>query len=71
MNRFALIGGAVAVIAGVSVVFMSRKPEPAAEVVATAPQSHASSLRKRTGPDAEKSRGRNTAQERGSSESGT
>jgi len=32
-----LIGGAVAVIAGVSVVFMSRKPEPAAEVVATAP----------------------------------
>ena len=37
MNRFALIGGAVAVIAGVSVVFMSRKPETAAEVVATAP----------------------------------
>ena len=29
MNRFALIGGAVAIIAGVSVVFMSRKPEPA------------------------------------------
>ena len=37
MNRFALIGGAVAVIAGVSVVFMARKPEPATEVVATAP----------------------------------
>lgn len=36
MNRFALIGGAVAIIAGVSVVFMSRKPEPA-EVAATAP----------------------------------
>ena len=37
MNRFALIGGAVAVIAGVSVVFMARKPGPADEVVATAP----------------------------------
>jgi hypothetical protein len=37
MNRFVLIGGAVAVIAGVGVVFMSRKPEPAAEVVATEP----------------------------------
>ncbi|HEX8031342.1 MAG TPA: PEGA domain-containing protein [Vicinamibacterales bacterium] len=37
MNRFALIGAAVAVVVGVGIVFMGKKPAPEPEVVATAP----------------------------------